>query len=218
MTATSAPLASDQLLALMRSRRVRRSFTGEPVAADDLRLMTEAARWATSAGNRHLHKFLIVRDPERLRLVRSAAPGMLAPPPALIVILTDTEVAARESMQLERDHSTWIDVGTAAMNMMLLAHARGLGTCPVTSFSRSAVSVMLDLPPHVIPELMVMVGHPTPTDRGLRADAPTPVTAGELTFWEAVGAQEPPASERHGPAGLPSGGSSLPSKPGAPTT
>ena len=37
--------------------------------------MTEAARWATSAGNRHLHKFLIVRDLDTIRRVRSVSPG-----------------------------------------------------------------------------------------------------------------------------------------------
>ena len=191
MTASTGPALADQTLALMRGRRVVRSFTDQPVADEDLRRMTEAGRWATSAGNRHLHKFLVVRDSARIRLVRSASPGMLAPPPALVVILTDAEVAARESMQLARDHSTWVDVGTAAMNMMNLAHALGLGTCPVTSFSRSGVATMLDLPPYLTPELIVMVGHPRPVDRGLRAGAPKPVTARELTYWERVGEHEP---------------------------
>ncbi len=193
MTAPAGPELADQVLTLMRSRRVVRSFRDEPVSADDLRRVTEAGRWATSAGNRHLHKFLVVRDPARIRLVRSASPGMLAAPPVLIFILTDTDVAAAQSMQLGRDHSTWVDVGTAAMNMMNIAHALGLGTCPVTSFSRSGVAVMLDLPAQLIPELMLMVGHPAPVDRRLRPNAPKPVTARELTSWERVGTHDPPS-------------------------
>ena len=190
MSAETLPSA-DELLALMKSRRVCRSFTDEPVSDEELRLMTEAARWATSAGNRHLHKFLIVRDPDTIRRVRSVSPGMLAPPPALIVILTDLEVAARESLQVEHDQANWMDVGTAAMNMMNMAHAVGLGSCPVTSFSRSGAAVMLDLPPYLVPEWILIVGHPKPQARQLRAGAPKPIRARDLTYWERPGQHEP---------------------------
>lgn len=191
MTGAAAPTSADQILALMKSRRVSRDFTGEPVSDDHLARMTEAARWATSGGNRHLHKFLIVRDPAMIRRVRSVAPGMLAAPPALIVILTDLEVAARESLQMENDQANWMDVGTAAMNMMNMAHALGLGSCPVTSFSRSGAAVMLDLPPHLIPEWITIVGHPVPRDRRLPLGAPKPIRARDLTYWDQVGRHDP---------------------------
>src|SRR3954468_18917065 len=110
MSATSEAGFADQVLALMKNRRVCRSFTDETVSDDDLRKLTEAARWATSGGNRHLHKFLIVRDPQTIRRVRSVSPGMQALPPAMIVILTDLEVAARESLQMEHDQANWMDV------------------------------------------------------------------------------------------------------------
>ena len=193
---TASPTTGDHLLALLKSRRVCRSFTAEPVSDEHLRQITEAARWATSAGNRHVHKFLVVRDPQRIRRVRAVAPGMLTPPPAMIVILTDTQVAARESVQLDKDEANCMDVGTAAMNMMNLAHALGLGSCPVTSFSRSGAAVMLDLPSHLVPEWILILGHPTPQNRGLRASAPKPVTARALTYWERAGQHEPvPARE-----------------------
>ncbi len=191
MTGATTRSFADQVLALMKSRRVSRSFTDEPVSDDHLAMMTEAARWATSGGNRHLHKFLIVRDPAMIRRVRSVSPGMLAAPPALIVILTDLEVAVRESLQMENDQANWMDVGTAAMNMMNMAHALGLGSCPVTSFSRSGAAVMLDLPPHLIPEWITIVGHPVPRERGLRAGAPKPLLARDLTYWERAGHHEP---------------------------
>lgn len=191
MTATPPPVPADHLLALMKSRRVCRAFRDEPVSDDHLRQLTEAARWATSAGNRHIHKFLIVRDPAAIRRVRTVSPGMLAEPPALIVILTDTETAARQSVQLAHDDANLMDVGTAAMNMMNLAHALGLGSCPVTSFSRSGVAVMLDLPDHLIPEWILILGHPAPQDRGRRRNAPKPVTARDLTYWERPGRHEP---------------------------
>jgi nitroreductase len=191
MSATTSSTFADQVLALMKSRRVCRSFTDEPVSDEHLRMLTEAARWATSGGNRHLHRFLIVRDPETIRRVRTVSPGMLAPPPAMIVIITNLEVAARESLQMEHDRANWMDVGTAAMNMMNMAHALGIGTCPVTSFSQSGAAVMLDLPPHLIPEWILIAGHPKPQQRSLRAGAPKPLRARDLTYWERVGQHEP---------------------------
>ena len=191
MSATETASFADRVLALMKSRRAIRAFTDEPVSDDDLAKLTEAARWASSASNRHLHKFLIVRNPETIRRVRAVSPGMLTAPPAMIVILTDLEVAKRESLQMEHDHANWMDVGTAAMNMMNMAHALGLGSCPVTSFSRSGVAVMLDLPLHLIPEWITIVGHPVQQDRGLRAGVTKRVSVRDLTYWDRVGKHEP---------------------------
>ena len=84
-----------------------------------------------------------------------------------------------------------MDVGTAAMNMMNMAHALGIGTCPVTSFSRSGAAVMLDLPPHLIPEWILIAGHPKPEERVLPAGAPKPLRARDLTYWERAGQHEP---------------------------
>jgi hypothetical protein len=36
-----------------------------------------------------------------------------------------------------------------------------------------------------------MVGHPKPAERGLQTGAPQPVTARDLTYWEAAGRHDP---------------------------
>jgi nitroreductase len=69
--------------------------------------------------------------------VRSVAPGMLAVPAALILLCTDFRIATERQVQTDRDRTVWVDVGTAAMNMQLMTHALGLGSCPVTSFSQA---------------------------------------------------------------------------------
>jgi nitroreductase len=171
---------------VMKSRRAIRSYTAEPVADDLLRRIVAAARWASNASNRHIHKFLITRDLAKIALVRAFSPGLLAEPPALIVILTDQEAVKREKLQ-QGDNANDIDVGTAAQNMMNMAQALGLGTCPVTSFSKSGVAGVLGLPPSLTPELILLVGHPRPVDRQLRPNAPKPVSIEEMTYWEEVG-------------------------------
>jgi nitroreductase len=180
----------ESIFDLLKSRRVCRTFTEQEVKDDDLRKIVEAARWATSAGNRHIHKFLITRDPQKIRRIRSVSPGMLGNPPALVLILTDIKEANRQSVQIEVDPANFMDVGTAAMNMMLMTHALGLGSCPITSFSRSGASEMLGLPDHLVPEWILMLGHPAPTKRTMRVGAPRPVTAAQLTIWEEVGERD----------------------------
>lgn len=176
---------ADTIYEVMRSRRVSRSFTDDPVSDELLKRIVSAARWASSAGNRHLHKFFITRNAAKIALVRSFAPGMLTAPPAMIAILTDHDAEIRERIQAGDDANT-MDIGTAAQNMMNMAHALGLGSCPVTSFSKSGVATALGLPSHLIPELIVILGHPRPAERSLRANAPKPVTAKELTYWESI--------------------------------
>jgi nitroreductase len=70
---------------------------------------------------------------------------------------------------------------------MNMAHALGLGTCPVTSFSHSGVATVLGLPPQMAPELLLMVGHPQSVERGLNPNAPKSITTRDLMFWEEVG-------------------------------
>jgi nitroreductase len=176
---------ADTVFTIIKTRRVVRSYTDEPVSDDLLAKVVAAARWASSASNRHVHKFFITRDPAKIALVRSFSPGLLSEPPALILILTDHEVAARERLQ-EGDEANAVDVGTAAQNMMNMAHALGLGSCPVTSFSKSGVAGVLGLPPSLTPELMLMVGHPRPVERNLRVNAPKPIRIEDLTYWESV--------------------------------
>src|SRR5690606_9664926 len=83
------PVNPDDLLAMMRKRRVVRNFTPDPLPDDVLQKILEAGRWATSGGMRYPHRFLVVRDPKTIHLVRTASPGMLTEPPALIVLMIE---------------------------------------------------------------------------------------------------------------------------------
>jgi nitroreductase len=54
----------------------------------------------------------------------------------------------------------YVDVGTAAATMLLVAHELGLGTCPVTSFSRAVVARLLALESGIEPWMIICLGHP----------------------------------------------------------
>lgn len=175
----------------MRTRRAVREFTSEPVSVADLRRILEAARWASSGGNRRLHRFYVTRDSEKIDLISTVGPGFYGTPTALIVICTDLAKVAREGVDLEHDETTWIDVGTAAMNMQLMAHALGLGSTPVTSVSRSGLREALELPDHLRADLILQLGHPAPSATKPRRGAKR-LGIEEITDWEAFGGEIPP--------------------------
>lgn len=177
-------VTSEQVLSLLASRRVCRAFSEAPVSDGDLVTILEAARWGPSAGNNRIQRFLVVRDAEQIRLVKSLAPGVLAKPPVMVVVCTDLEIAERQGVQVGLHASVFIDVGTAAMSMMVQAHGVGLGTCPVRAFSQGGVRTILDLPPQARPELLLLIGHPAHRSAGLpHRRGPSPKLR-ELAFWD----------------------------------
>jgi nitroreductase len=169
------------VLDAIRTRRVARALTDEPVARADLETVLDAARWAPTAGNRHLQRFVATDDPTTLRLLRMTAPGMVQRPTAAVTICTDRGLAADYGFPPDAA-GLHVDVGTAAATLRLAAHAIGLGAGPVTSFSRAAAAVVLRLPDGWVPEMIVCLGHPSP--RPARPMASTPkLTWRDLTHW-----------------------------------
>jgi nitroreductase len=174
----------------MRTRRAVRAFSDEPVSVADIRRIIAAARWASSAGNRRLHRFFVTRERARTDLISAVGPGFYGSPPALIVICTDLAKARALGVKEGRDESTWIDVGTAAMNMQLMAHALGLGTTPVTSVSRSGLVEALELPEHLRPDLILQLGHPAP-DAVPGFGSGQRIRPEDITDWERFGGVMP---------------------------
>ncbi len=188
----SAGMDAEQFFQVMKTRRAIRSYTDEPVADDDLWKIVQAGRWAANGGNVHPHRFLITRDPVKIRLIRSFIARDAGRAAGDHRALDRYDAAERIGWNMRKGgYVQWVDTGTAAQNMMNMAHALGLGTCPVTSYSHAGIKGVLGLPPHIEPELMLMVGHPRPVERGLNPNAPKPLTTRDLTFWEEVGKHDP---------------------------
>jgi nitroreductase len=178
----------EAVLAAIRSRRVVRAMAPDPVPRALLESILDAARWAPSAGNRHLQQFVVTDDAATLRVLRMVSPGMLQHPAAAIVVCTDRERAAGYGFPANAP-GLLIDVGTAAATILLAAHAVGVGAGPVTSFSRAAAAVVLRLPPGWQAEMIICLGYPAP-------DGPAPMASGrrrltwrDLTTWVPESAQ-----------------------------
>lgn len=138
---------------VFKNRRSVRRFKPDPVPEADLRRILDAARLAPTSGNQQPWKFLVVRDPAKIAVLKSACIeqvlGMVDPSkplseeqkkqreasvrtsfdgyfsaPVYIAVLTDNQSAYP-------DYNHW-DGPMAAGYLMLAARALGYGTVFIT--------------------------------------------------------------------------------------
>ncbi len=137
-------------------RRSIRKFKTEQVEEEKIEKILKSAIWAPSAGNLQPWVFIVIRDIKNIEKIKSVSPGMFDFPPAIIVVCRDMEIARKAG----NETLSIFDVAMATQNMLLVACELGLGACPIKSFNQKAVQVLLDLPDHIVPELLVTVGYP----------------------------------------------------------
>ncbi|HEY6838453.1 MAG TPA: nitroreductase family protein [Geobacteraceae bacterium] len=148
----------DALEAILTRRSVRR-YTDEPIAAELLDELLNAAMHAPSAGNEEPWHFVVVTDRETLDAIPRFHPYavMLRQAPAAVVVCGDPT--------LEKYNGYWVlDCAAATENLLLAAHARGLGGVWVGVHPQpereAGVRELLGIPAHVIPFAIVALGHP----------------------------------------------------------
>ncbi len=174
----------------LSSRRSIRHYEKRVVPTTIIRQLLQAAIWAPSAHNRQPWRFtILIEDEERERLARGmaerlredlAADGL---PEALITTdtnrsirrLTGAPVVILLSLSLEdmdkypdtrRSQSEWqMAVQSTAMagqNLLLAAHALGLGACWMCAplFCPETVQQLLKLPASWLPQGLITVGYP----------------------------------------------------------
>lgn len=144
----------------IRGRRSIRKYKSEPIPDELIEKILEAGRWAPTGGNIQPWKFIVVKDQKILNMVRKISPGYLGVTPLAIVVCSDRQKAYTLGGKLGRDYLSIADCSMAVENMLLAAHALGLGSCPVKSFSHVALKEILDIPEGIEPELIVIIGYP----------------------------------------------------------
>jgi albonoursin synthase len=158
---------SAQALRFLTTRTAVRSFADRPVEDALLDPLLDAAVAAPSASNKQPWAFVTVRRLRSLRLVHAFSPGIIERPPLIVAACFDRSRSVGGGAWDEG----MLCVAMAVENLLLAAHALGLGACPTASFRRGPARRFLGLPEHLEPLLLVSVGHPArPPEHALRRD------------------------------------------------
>jgi len=151
----------DEKLQFILGRRSIRVYAPGDVGESEITRLLQAAMAAPSAVAKDPWRFVVIRQREMLSAIAAALPngGMLATAPLGIIVCGDLDAAHdRQLGYLLQDCSAAIE------NLMLCAHALGLGACWLGVYPREdrvrKLKDILALPPSVIPVAGIAIGHP----------------------------------------------------------
>src|ERR1035441_10449603 len=152
---------TDGNLGFILGRRSIRVYSPGEVSEPAVTRLLEAAMAAPSAMTKDPWRFVVVRDKQTLAKLAALHPGaaMLASAAMAIVVCGDLDAA------FERQLSYLLqDCSAAIENLLLAAHAQGLGACwvgihPVEPLIKR-VKELLSLPASFVPVAAVSLGQP----------------------------------------------------------
>jgi len=158
-------------LTCLKTRRSIRTYRPDPVPRETIEDIVDCARLAPTAFNRQAWTFIVVQDAAvRARIPQLAGHGeFIANAPVCVAVFCGPSEFPVE------------DGCAATENLLLAAHAHGLGACWVsgnqTPYS-NAVGELLGAPPDVRLVSLVAIGHPA------EEPAVDKKPLGEVLRWE----------------------------------
>jgi nitroreductase len=162
-----------EALEAIKGRRSIRSYRPKAIPDEVLNQVLEAGRWAPSASNFQPWKFVVVRDDKvKEELARTATYGsFLTDAPAAIAVVIDP---------WSSNHPVE-DGAAATQNMLLAAHALGLGSCWIGCYNSSyegQARRILGVPDDRRLLSLISLGYPAESKEGTR------VELGELVCYD----------------------------------
>ena len=141
------------------TRRSIRQYTDQSVADEVVTDLLKAAMAAPSAGNQQAWQFVVINEREILDEIPTIHPYSRMVKQAPLAILVCGDVA------LETNKGYWVqDCSAATQNLLLAAHANGLGAVWLGVYPMEQRVVdfrkLLGLPGHVVPLALVSIGYP----------------------------------------------------------
>lgn len=148
---------------LIKSRRSVRRFRPDPIPDELVRKLLEAGHWAPSANNSQPWRFILLKSPEVRRKVAEVASwgSFLAEAPLGIAVVVDPKASSHP-----------VEDGAAAtQNILLAAHALGLGACWIGSYGSAwegEAKNVLGVPEGLRLLSVVAVGYPAERPKSSR--------------------------------------------------
>lgn len=148
-----------ETLEAIKTRRSIRKFKRQAVSEEQITAMLEAAMFAPSAGNEQPWQFIVIDDPKILdRIPRIVSTASMCRQAAVCFL-----VCADSS--LEKYPEFWVqDCSAAVQNLLLAAHAIGLGAVWAGVYPMKdrveGLRNLLSLPVEITPFALIPVGYP----------------------------------------------------------
>lgn len=148
----------------IHTRRSIRRYTGKEVSEDAVKEILAAGMTAPSAKNQQPWQFIVVTDKTLLERVSSISPHVLMAKGAALGILVCADLS------LVISEGFWVqDCAAAVENMLLAAHALGLGAVWTGVYPRErhvdAFRQLFRLPENIVPHTFIPIGYPAQESR-----------------------------------------------------
>jgi nitroreductase len=150
-----------EIFETIKTRRSAREYKPDDVADDLIKRVIDAARWSPSAANAQPVEFVIVKDGERRKKIANLCGhgAFIADAPVAIVACVDVKRSERKLGGIGRELCIH-DCAASMQNLLLSAHALGLGTCWVGVFNEKKLKELIGIPEHVRIVAITPLGYP----------------------------------------------------------
>jgi len=157
-----------ELFEAIKSRRSIRRYKSDPVDDKAIEAILEAGRWAPSWANTQCWRFMVIRDPQIKaqltdtlskierpdKVVDNPATTAMKTVPVVIAVCAETGKSGVKRSpgggggEFVTDKGDWFmfDTALAVQNMVLAAHAMGLGTVIIGAFDAVQAEKVLRVP------------------------------------------------------------------------
>ena len=138
-----------------------RQYKDQPVEQEKIDIMLKAAMAAPTAVNLQPWHFIVITDKQTIGLLSGQQPTNA---PLLIAVCGDTDKTTTPDGKMKLPDFWVEDVSAATENLLLAAHALGLGavwTGVYPAMDRTAeVANVLNCPKNIVPMAVVRIGYP----------------------------------------------------------
>ncbi len=141
------------------SRRSIRKYRNEPIGEESLRKVLEAAMQAPSAVDKQPWHFVVLTDRNILDAIPDINPNaaMIREAPAAVLVCGDPAIAHSEGYLP-------LDCSAATQNILLAAHALGIGSVWCGIYPREdrmkGLRDLLGIPESIAPFALIVLGYP----------------------------------------------------------
>ncbi|MCF8094294.1 MAG: nitroreductase family protein [Desulfobacteraceae bacterium] len=158
----------NDVMKVIKERRSVRNFEDKPIPEEVLKSVLEAIQWAPSWANTQCWEVVIIKDPDAKARVQEAVPKAnpgnkaIVDAPVVLALCARPGTAGYFKGEAATKFGDWFmfDLGLAAQNLCLAAHAAGLGTVILGLFDHDKAAAAVNAPEGYELVTLIPVGYP----------------------------------------------------------